>query len=85
MVPDPILAASSMAVALVPALVSSVFLVCVGYLTFRWNAEKARLELLRQKLEELFIAVQNFGESFTKMCMAYHKSWTDTQKREEPA
>lgn len=73
MVPDAILAGSSMPVALVPVLVSGSLLVYGGYLTFTWNAEKARLELLRQKLEELFTAVQNFGYLFTDVIIAHNQ------------
>jgi hypothetical protein len=71
MVSGTILAASSMAVALVPVLVSGSLLVYGGYLTFTWNAEKARQELLRQKLEEFFTAVQNFGYIVADIVVAH--------------
>jgi len=43
------------------------------FLTFRWNSQKARQDLLRQKLEELFIAVQNFECLFTDAILAYNR------------
>jgi hypothetical protein len=76
-----ILAAGSMAVALVPVLVSGSLLVYGGYLTFTWNAEKARLDLLRQKLEEVFTAVQVSTALFHEEIAVYNKAVTGVIQR----
>ena len=55
----------------------------IAYLTFRWNAEKARQELLRHKLEELFIAVQNFSRLFTEVILSYNEVVTGGMRRDE--
>jgi hypothetical protein len=39
--------------------------------TSRLNAQKTRQDLLRQKLEELFSSVQNFGHSFILAMISY--------------
>jgi len=39
--------------------------------TSRLNAQKTRQDLLRQRLEELFSSVQNFGHSFVLAMISY--------------
>jgi len=45
--------------------------VASAVVTSRLNAQKTRQDLLRQKLEELFSSVQNFGHSFVLAMISY--------------
>jgi hypothetical protein len=53
--------------------------------TSRLNAQKTRQELLRQKLEELFSSVQNFGHLFVLSMISYRDALSLEQVQEELA